>query len=41
MQEEIDRLKTNETALQPEIDHLRAENREHQLHSGKRTTPAA
>ena len=39
MQAEIDRLKTSETALQTEIDHLRAKNRQQELQHAKRTTP--
>ena len=39
MQAEIDRLKVNETALQTEIDQLRAKNRQPEIHHAERTTP--
>ena len=39
MQAEIDRLKANETALQTEIDQLRAKNRRQEIHDVERRTP--
>ena len=39
MQAEIDRLKANETALQTEIEQLRAKNRQQEFNDARRTTP--